>query len=52
MWSKFWGQDGYIKILRGKGDCGISTDGNIAVVAKSSRRPGAGLRSLEGVRKW
>lgn len=31
-WSKFWGQDGYIKISR-EYDCGISTDAVVALVA-------------------
>jgi cathepsin L len=25
-WSKFWGDDGYIKIRRGGNDCGIASD--------------------------
>ncbi|KAG1677754.1 hypothetical protein FOA52_001066 [Chlamydomonas sp. UWO 241] len=52
MWSKFWGNDGYMKIERGKGDCGIATDGNVVVVSEGSRMPGSSSRSLEGVVKW
>jgi hypothetical protein len=51
-WSKLWGNDGYIKIVRGEKDCGISTDGIIAVVAKDKVKAGAGSRALEGVRMW
>mmetsp|Transcript_15665 Transcript_15665/g.46229 ORF Transcript_15665/g.46229 Transcript_15665/m.46229 type:complete len:753 (-) Transcript_15665:166-2424(-) len=52
MWSKFWGNDGYVRIARGKGDCGIATDGNVAYVTDSSRKPGAERRILESVTKW
>lgn len=33
-WSKLYGDDGFIKIARGSNDCGISTQGAIAVVSK------------------
>lgn len=37
-WGKLFGEDGYIKIVRGSNDCGISTDTAIAVVEESARR--------------
>eukprot|EP00955_Chlamydomonas_euryale_P054826 355950-Chlamydomonas_euryale.AAC.4 len=40
------------QIARGKGDCGIATDGNVAYVTDSSRKPGAERRILESVTKW
>lgn len=33
-WSKFWGEDGYMKIVRGEGDCGVTTAAVVAVVEK------------------
>ncbi len=32
-WSKFWGEDGYVKIARKGNDCGVTTNPVIAVVA-------------------
>ena len=51
-WSKLYGNDGFIKIKRGDRDCGISTEGAVAVVAADRVRPGADSRRLEGVRQW
>ncbi len=51
-WSKLYGMDGFIRIARGERDCGISTDGIVAVVASEHVRPGADRRALESVREW
>jgi len=51
-WSKLYGNDGFIKIRRGDHDCGVSTEGAVAVVSKGHVRPGAGSRVLEAVRQW
>ncbi len=39
-WSKLWGEDGYFKVERGPGDCGIATDPMVAVVEQSYVVPG------------
>lgn len=44
--------DGYIKVARGKYDCGVASDGIVAVVSKQALRPGADYRRLEAVRRW
>ena len=49
-WSKLFGIDGFIKIKRGEGDCGIATEGAVAVVSKEERRGGRDLRILEAAR--
>ncbi len=52
-WSKMYGNDGFIKLKRGSGDCGIASDAIAAVVSKDLMlRPGADSRRLEAVREW
>eukprot|EP00879_Flechtneria_rotunda_P020025 GHRR01021053.1.p1 GENE.GHRR01021053.1~~GHRR01021053.1.p1 ORF type:complete len:405 (+),score=139.61 GHRR01021053.1:1350-2564(+) len=45
-WSKFWGDDGYIKIHRGGNDCGIASDAAFAAIADEYIVPGAAERAL------
>ena len=51
-WSKLFGIDGYIKIKRGVSDCGIATEGAVAVVSDSQKLGSRDLRILEAVKKW
>ena len=46
-WSKFYGEDGYIKIKRGKDDCGIATEANVAVVADEFVVPGQAAKAAK-----
>eukprot|EP00195_Chlamydomonas_chlamydogama_P002895 CAMPEP_0202919314 /NCGR_PEP_ID=MMETSP1392-20130828/75519_1 /ASSEMBLY_ACC=CAM_ASM_000868 /TAXON_ID=225041 /ORGANISM="Chlamydomonas chlamydogama, Strain SAG 11-48b" /LENGTH=602 /DNA_ID=CAMNT_0049612635 /DNA_START=31 /DNA_END=1836 /DNA_ORIENTATION=- len=39
-WSKLYGTDGFIRIVRGAHDCGISSEPSVAVVAAQYKRPG------------
>ncbi len=48
-WSKLWGEDGYFKVERGPGDCGIATDPMVAVVDPSYVVPGMAEELREGV---
>ncbi|KAJ9521835.1 hypothetical protein QJQ45_024698, partial [Haematococcus lacustris] len=50
-WAKFYGDDGYVKIKRGRNDCGISTDPVAAVVSDAYVVPGMAQRKqAEAVR--
>ena len=51
-WSKLYGTDGFIKIKRGDKDCGVASEGAVAVAAKTHVKPGADSRVLEAVRQW
>lgn len=52
-WSKFYGDDGHLKIKRGRDDCGISTDPASAVVAKDEVLPGVAERARSAAaRRW
>lgn len=33
-WGTTWGEQGYIKIVRGKNDCGVSSDASYPLVCK------------------
>eukprot|EP00775_Hariotina_reticulata_P009003 gene9003-9176_t len=46
-WSKFWGDDGYIKIHRGGNDCGIASDASFAEVATEYVVPGAAEAAIK-----
>lgn len=34
-WSTYWGDEGYFRVVRGKRDCGVSTDAGYPVLATS-----------------
>lgn len=51
MWSKYFGDDGYIKIARGKHDCGVSTDPAVALVPEKLQ-VGGGCLGLVGFSGW
>lgn len=50
-WSKLFGIDGFIKIKRGDGDCGIASEGAVAVVSNEVKKGGRDLRLSEAVKK-
>lgn len=48
-WSKFWGDDGYIRMARTPGDgndCGVTTDPVLAVVHPTHAKPGSAAAQL------
>ncbi|PNW80870.1 hypothetical protein CHLRE_07g333000v5 [Chlamydomonas reinhardtii] len=51
-WSHFWGDDGYIKIVRGKHDCGIATDPAVALVVDRHVRPEAQAAAQREAARW
>ena len=51
-WSKLYGIDGYIRIKRGDGDCGIATEGSVAVIEDDHKMEGRDIRILEAVKRW
>jgi len=48
-WSKLFGADGFIRIERGRRDCGISTQPSIALVEDDEVRPGADARRADAL---
>ncbi|KAG2496806.1 hypothetical protein HYH03_005213 [Edaphochlamys debaryana] len=51
-WSRYWGADGYLRIARGKRDCGIATDAAVPRVAKEAEVPGARERAMAAAARW
>ncbi|PNG99187.1 hypothetical protein TSOC_015040, partial [Tetrabaena socialis] len=51
-WAKYYGDDGYIRIVRGAHDCGIATDAAVALVAAEEEVPGARERAMQEAAKW
>ena len=52
MWSKYFGDDGYIKIARGSHDCGVSTDPAVALVPERLHVRGAREAAMRAAARW
>ncbi|KXZ45509.1 hypothetical protein GPECTOR_54g251 [Gonium pectorale] len=51
-WAKYYGDDGYIKIVRGKHDCGIATDAAVPAVPKELVNPAAQDAARRAAARW